>query len=407
MHVLISPLKSFRIFDQKVSDLVEGLANNVIRRILKGNQTIQVIDSEFNVNQSPQEQSPDRIFGDLTTLTSFLCAIFPRAILDHLVPSLLPSLTTNLLAQFLPSYIPSSLDLLENFDSLVFAVEQFENHIVNLGWTDETPLANWVSQASKIWYANRLACYLDETRELVLKESKNPKRVKISNGIDILKEAQPVQQTVNGKENGRETKESASKPIAPSFVDEEEEADGWNFDDEEPVVEEPVVEEPVVEEPVVEEPVVEETTETAEEADAWDNWDDETKEEQKDVNGDAFPYSISNIPDGLLEIVKRVLDEGMQLESPRFQRSLASASAKDYPFMVGSILSIWRAIGRLQGSLIKFSTDALYLSHRLIPYSTHQSISLEIQRLNECGQIAFTQEIVVPSTVFANGRHKS
>jgi hypothetical protein len=397
LDVLISPLKSFRIFDQKVSDLVEGLANNVIRRILKGNQTIQVIDSEFNVNQSPQEQSPDRIFGDLTTLTSFLCAIFPRAILDHLVPSLLPSLTTNLLAQFLPSYIPSSLNLLENFDSLVFAVEQFENHIVNLGWTDETPLANWVSQASKIWYANRLACYLDETRELVLKESKNPKRVKISNGIDILKEAQPVQQTVNGKENGRETKESASKPIAPSFVDEEEEADGWNFDDEEPVVEEPVVEEPVVEE----------TTETAEEADAWDNWDDETKEEQKDVNGDAFPYSISNIPDGLLEIVKRVLDEGMQLESPRFQRSLASASAKDYPFMVGTILSIWRAIGRLQGSLIKFSTDALYLSHRLIPYSTHQSISLEIQRLNECGQIAFTQEIVVPSTVFANGRHKS
>ena len=392
MDVLISPLKSFRIFDQKVSDLVEGLANNVIRRILKGNQTIQVIDSEFNVNQSPQEQSPDRIFGDLTTLTSFLCAIFPRAILDHLVPSLLPSLTTNLLAQFLPSYIPSSLNLLENFDSLVFAVEQFENHIVNLGWSDETPLANWVSEASKIWYANRLACYLDETRELVVKESKNPKRVKISNGIDILKEAQPVQQTVNGKENGRETKESASKPIAPSFVDEEEEADGWNFDDEEPVVEEPVVEE---------------TTETAEEADAWDNWDDETKEEQKDVNGDAFPYSISNIPDGLLEIVKRVLDEGMQLESPRFQRSLASASAKDYPFMVGSILSLWRAIGRLQGSLIKFSTDALYLSHRLIPYSTHQSISLEIQRLNECGQIAFTQEIVVPSTVFANGRHKS
>ena len=392
LDVLVSPLKSFRIFDQKVSDLVEGLANNVIRRILNGNQTIQVIDSEFNVNQSSQEQSPDRIFGDLTTLTSFLCAIFPRAILDHLVPSLLPSLTTNLLAQFLPSYIPSSLNLLENFDSLVFAVEQFENHIVNLGWSDETPLANWVSEASKIWYANRLACYLDETRELVVKESKNPKRVKISNGIDILKEAQPVQQTVNGKENGRETKESASKPIAPSFVDEEEEADGWNFDDEEPVVEEPVVEE---------------TTETAEEADAWDNWDDETKEEQKDVNGDAFPYSISNLPDGLLEIVKRVLDEGMQLESPRFQRSLASASAKDYPFMVGSILSLWRAIGRLQGSLIKFSTDALYLSHRLIPYSTHQSISLEIQRLNECGQIAFTQEIVVPSTIFANGRHKS
>lgn len=392
MDVLVSPLKSFRIFDQKVSDLVEGLANNVIRRILNGNQTIQVIDSEFNVNQSSQEQSPDRIFGDLTTLTSFLCAIFPRAILDHLVPSLLPSLTTNLLAQFLPSYIPSSLNLLENFDSLVFAVEQFENHIVNLGWSDETPLANWVSEASKIWYANRLACYLDETRELVVKESKNPKRVKISNGIDILKEAQPVQQTVNGKENGRETKESASKPIAPSFVDEEEEADGWNFDDVEPVVEEPVVEE---------------TTETAEEADAWDNWDDETKEEQKDVNGDAFPYSISNLPDGLLEIVKRVLDEGMQLESPRFQRSLASASAKDYPFMVGSILSLWRAIGRLQGSLIKFSTDALYLSHRLIPYSTHQSISLEIQRLNECGQIAFTQEIVVPSTIFANGRHKS
>ena len=223
-----------------------------------------------------------------------------------------------------------------------------------------------------------------------MKESKNPKRVKISSGIDILKEAQPVQQTVNGKENGRETKESAAKSAAPNFGDEEEDADGWNFDEEEPVAEEPMVEQ---------------TIETADEADAWDNWDDDIKEEQKEVNSDAFPYSISNIPDGLLEIVKRVLDEGVQLDSQSFRQSLASTSATDYPFMVGSILGIWRAIGRLQGSLIKFSNDTLYLSHRLIPYSTHHSISLEMHRLNEVAQMAFTQEIVISSMAFANERH--
>jgi len=46
------------------------------------------------------------------------------------------------------------------------------------------------------------------------------------------------------------------------------------------------------------------------------------------------------------------------------------------------------------GQKMRMSNEALYLAHRLLPHSSELSIAAEIQRLTQCGNSWFTQELV-------------
>jgi hypothetical protein len=68
--------------------------------------------------------------------------------------------------------------------------------------------------------------------------------------------------------------------------------------------------------------------------------------------------------------------------------------------MIPSIFSTWRAIIQLYKvdataqQRVKWSNDALYLSHQLLSYSIHGGVLDEIQRLNQWGNLWFNQEFV-------------
>ena len=82
--------------------------------------------------------------------------------------------------------------------------------------------------------------------------------------------------------------------------------------------------------------------------------------------------------------------------------------AVEYPLMISSVTGVWRAISRLQSSLgtsgqrMRLSNEILYLSHRLILYSKEMSVSTEIQRLQRCGNLLFTQELVFLDLTYIN-----
>ena len=138
---------------------------------------------------------------------------------------------------------------------------------------------------------NRQAAFLSETREFILKEGFG-KNVVISSEIDITLEPKI---SVEEEHKGELMVKEAEKP---QVEEEEEETDGWGFD--------------------AEGNENEESSENAEE-DNW-KWEDDIPDEEQveethdEQNSDSFPYSLSGIPDGLLEIVQRILDEGAQLQ---------------------------------------------------------------------------------------------
>lgn len=233
----------------------------------------------------------------MASLITFLNTSFPQTVLHLLVIDLLPSLTTNLLTIFLPLHIPSSITELQSFETLLDSVTQFDTHLVNLGWASETPLSLWVSQAPRVWFSNRQATFLAETREYVVRQNKQSNNVVISSGIDIMSEPK-LAQTIPEMVKTEEPKTVSAGP--EKNVEEEEEADGWGFDTEDV-----------------------ETEETSEdvEADNW-KWDDEIPEDPavtENDNSESFPYALSSIPEGLLEIIQRILDEGVQLQTSEYE----------------------------------------------------------------------------------------
>ena len=119
----------------------------------------------------------------------------------------------------------------------------------------------------------------------------------ISSGIDILSEPK-LAQIIPEKVKIEEPKIAAAG--SEKDEDEDEEADGWGFDTEDV-----------------------DTAETSEdvEADNW-KWDDEIPEDPavtENDNNESFPYALSSIPEGLLEIVQRILDEGVQLQTSEYE----------------------------------------------------------------------------------------
>jgi len=83
-------------------------------------------------------------------------------------------------------------------------------------------------------------------------------------------------------------------------VDDEDEPDGWGFDSGDDDVDASA-----------------ESGDDAENTvdDAWNNWEDDVEEEIEPAEAvsNAFPYAVSRIPDGLIDIVEQILQEREQL----------------------------------------------------------------------------------------------
>jgi hypothetical protein len=75
-------------------------------------------------------------------------------------------------------------------------------------------------------------------------------------------------------------------------------------------------------------------------------------------------------------------------------------NATEYSLMITSIFATWRAIIHLRrtemstGERMILSNDALHLAHRLVPHSDDPTVAIEMQRLSQCGQVWFNQELV-------------
>ena len=292
-NTLVSNLESFGILESKVSTLSTNLGEVFITPILRGDRSAIVKDG-LVVKKESSPQTPAAILLSLTTVVTYISKSLPQHVLKTLIPKLLPILTTNLIKTFLSSHMPSAISDLALFDDMLKAVTEYNEHLINLSWTKRSTntLSKWISDAPNVWFSNRQATFLLETRKFVLRELTNQKNVVISSGFDIMTEPQLMDK------NPSESTQPATHSVQETSqtTDEDDETDGWGFD--------------------AEEEAVEDASEDTE-VDGW-KWDDEIDENvETSRNTGSFPYSLSTIPDGLIEIVERVLNEGNQLQSTK------------------------------------------------------------------------------------------
>jgi hypothetical protein len=291
----ISNLRALDILEPKILDLTQRLTEKFIQPLVKCNHSISS-NSVLLTKRENSSYPPEATFKYLALLVTHVSAIFPEPILDALTTSLFPLLIAEILTNFLPFHIPATIADLPTFDVLLDAVSHFDMLLVNLGWASETPLSRWVSDAPRIWFANRQSAFLSDTRLLVIRESTSQRNVVISSGIDILSDPQTLSSEVV-KETIQDKTKSEGTTEKPDEDDDDDEADGWGFD--------------TADEETEEEPDVVQD----QEPDSW-NWDDENDDvNPPNEDSNSFPYAISPIPECLMEIVERLLNEGTQLVS--------------------------------------------------------------------------------------------
>jgi hypothetical protein len=387
---IVTNLNAHGILDSKLSTLSNLMQESFIKLLLTGEYSATG-DTSLKVQKQSSVQSSENVFEYLRILVTYISTRFDQTIFPYLRETFFPALTTDIITEFLPSRIPNSLDDLPAFDILLDAVTVYDLHLVNLGWAPSSPLATWVFNAPETWFKHRLDTFIHETRTYI-SEHRRPETVEISNGIDIMNESH-ILGDQSKTEKGLTEVEDTKSTIQQSKDDDEDDTDGWGFDTEETEIDNVPNE--------VEDPAV----------DSW-KWDDEPEhlnETTKDLG--VFPYTVSVIPDGLVEIIQRVLDERELLQSERlvsfwnlsYIRYSAHAIARsvgNYPMIISFILMTWRAIASLEmvdmpsDQKMRLSNDALYLARRLTLNSSIIDMSNEMQHLSRWSTHYMREEMV-------------
>lgn len=297
----MSDLTTYDLLPRQASALAQIINQHFVKPLLQGHTTLNAKERTL-VAQShgpSHRQNPDLIITDLTTLVIFLSTIIPPTLL-HPVISALPMLIDDTLA-FL-SLRSASIDDLPEFSTLVDAVARLETQIVNLGWATGTSLSTW-AKGTSIWFSNRQSTVLVETRNMVVRESRTLKTVLISSGIDISSKQAISEPLAVGKDVPVVQTEQEREPISENSEnnDDDEELDAWGFDTD--------IDEIVEDQPQdVNGDIV---------TDSWEWNEDNNDLNPSSVDADSFPYTVSSIPDSLMEFLERILNEGALLRSPR------------------------------------------------------------------------------------------
>ena len=306
-------MEGFGILELKVSELSKLLLDTFISPLLEGKFSVSSANETLTLHRESGASKINPLFVSLSLFITYISSHLHHRALRLLKPQLLPSLAEKIQVKILSTATSIPLTELPSFDVLIEEVKRFERHLVESDWARSTPLKTWAANAPQTWFEGRQAVFLDDSR-ILIGESLDSLDIVITSGINIttdLSDQEQLPQTDEAISAPSQKNGLLEQKIGGSESIEEDESDGWKFDEEE------------------ETPEVDDSFDASE----WKWGDDEVGNEEDDVGNeeedvgneeddevgseenpsDAFPYAISATPDRLINLIKRLLDEGLEL----------------------------------------------------------------------------------------------
>lgn len=225
--------------------------------LLRGNiPTFSIERGTLRISGHTNDRSAANMFADLRRIVSFFNTNLQPALIPMFSSIFIPNLTTRLISSSLSSSVPSSLDDLPDFEALLNETRSFEDFLHQVSWARETELRDWTIRAPKVWLAKRRESCLDSTRQIIARGTSSVKvveRVETQKmKIHSLGERTALERDQKGVDREDSTWGGNEPPAdtAPAKsgqidIDDDEDASGWGLDedldieDEEPVGEAP------------------------------------------------------------------------------------------------------------------------------------------------------------------------
>ncbi|KAF3937628.1 hypothetical protein ABW19_dt0207086 [Dactylella cylindrospora] len=327
--------------------------------------------------------TPTALFSDLQLLFGFLSERLGSSISYLLSRTLTPAVLHHLMGSYLPECIPTDIERLGDFEALLEETTAFDSYLGKTGWLDRDKgeLTNWVSRAPRIWLNRRRESALDSLRQTFsggLGRRHRVERVERAKEVDGVLEEVP--KPIDDAEDHWDTNwdvevddledEKKTEPVAPptapaepkqvakaeSGEDEDEDVSGWGFDDDMEIDEDVGGDKAATKSQT-------QSTVPAEDGDenmdwGWGDEDDSAKKDaaphqhtngktkEKEVKDITLTetYSITSIPQEVINIILRTIEEAEKLSQPEYSNVTISSSTSGLLNIPASILNAYRAL---------------------------------------------------------------
>jgi centromere/kinetochore protein ZW10 len=345
---------------------------------------------------------------DIHVIAEYLSTRLPPSIAIPLSSKVVPIIASRLISNLLLPAVPLSTDGIESFQESLSYVLGLVEYLDELGWSGQSRLSDWVDKSAEIWLAKQKEAAISRVQTVYSKKVQQKKTVEraetqvISKG-DALHagDNQEDDWGADWTEEG-ETKEEKKEEI------EEEDMSAWGEDEDATAVE-------AKEEEVKEKPADEE------EADDWGaDWgeDNDTKPtttpkskakpaEQTTSNGKPATqkpsahqevtlretYTVTEIPDAIMEIILQVISDVDTLNSPDLVKSAIAPASGGLYTIPSLLLAMYRAT-----AVMHYSKD---VASNMLIYNDCQRLSdrlrLFLQEQAEKDQTSILAQHLQPS----------
>jgi centromere/kinetochore protein ZW10 len=364
----------------------------------------------------------DLVLAFVSDFVGFLHSAVPGALQTTAVTAFLPDLMALLVADWLNPGLPMDLTSLDALDGLQSRVAHILDQLKSYQWGGQKQLRDWIEDIPRAWLNKRKAATLDAVRKAfasskgTLRQVERVERQTIATATEdrsgVEDDSNDWDASWDDDTKDKPTKQEAAKP------GDDEEVSGWGFDEDEDEAGGSVEQKGDHKDG--------ESTDADEDdaGEAW-GWDDENPEEKKSEAGGTGParplngaketkkpqeqevtltevYSISEIPDHLVEIIGRDVSDALAIQEqphPGFDSSSTSRGLLALPTLA---LAMFRATAPTyygaSASLtdIQRYNDSLYIAERLRELSLtpgSPNFDADVRAMEKFARLAYSKEM--------------
>jgi centromere/kinetochore protein ZW10 len=395
INTIVEALNKLNLLDSFIARFSRDLDRIIVSsRLVMGSDKVvtsfEISGDSIQLAKQTNDGIVKLALEDVQSIAEYLSTRLPPSIAVPLSSKLVPVIATRLINNLLLPAVPTSTNGVHEFQETLSYVLGLVEYLDELGWSGQSRLTEWVDKSAEIWLAKQKEAAIAKVQALFPKrvgEKKSVERVEtqvVSKG-DALHAGHDDQEDDWGAEWDEE--EPVKEPETSNVQEaEEEDMSAWGEEDDVIGEEKPQA---------VAEP--EKPTES-EDADDWGaDWDDgnESKPDiptqtpvktpaTSKVNGKSAAqkvpkeqemtlretYTVTAMPDSIIEIILQVITDVDTLNSPELVKS-AIAPASGGLFAVPSLLlAMYRATAAIHyskdpaGNMLIYN-DCQRLSDRL------------------------------------------
>ncbi|KAJ6782163.1 hypothetical protein PWT90_06974 [Aphanocladium album] len=398
-------LKAYKEVDERLEQLWHNLNTSIVSpRMNYKATTLQGICAnadELSFSAST-DHSIENLLADLETIFLFVAKKLPSDLLPNFSSQMVADVMPKLIDEWLNTAVPSSLQNMDAFQHAIQRTQQFCTVLSEHGYTGLERITTWAEKAPMTW--------LGKCRDTALDGMRN----RLVGGIGAPKQVEKVEKHMVTVAEGKELATTGAGAAADTADWNDDWGEAWN-----------------------EEQTVEPTGEAEDTpmdnddgADAWGGWGEDVEESQGEPKGDAAAadddgadawggwdddaapepapkaksaakpkpakvvqkskppveqtrelvlketYSISSMPEPVLELIFSILEDGQALTKEDGEYSLVAGTAPGLFGLPTFALALFRAISPHYYSLgvggnMYLYNDAMYLAEKLSEFTTN------------------------------------